>query len=209
MKRAIKNVDMEQIQRILENRKAPVDRINQEIEKQRTSAKELSEITSIDLDRIKPFLQGQRAHPDVYYVAAVCKCLGLSLDELFLGACNDDETENEQVKQLRQDLLAEKDKWIEKYKEDLTEAKAEIKALKKEKRRANRFAGGFGVTAVILAAVVLKYVKIDTSHLNIGFVRDPLMVPLAITVSAIILAASVLAIVMFVLMLRNEKNRCD
>ena len=208
MKRAIKNVDMEQIQRILENRKAPVDTINREIEKQRTSAKELSEITGIDLDRIKPFLQGQRAHPDVYYVAAVCKCLGLSLDELFMEA-HEDEHESEIVKQLRQDLLAEKDKWIERYKEDLAEAKAERKALEKEKRRANRFAGGFGVAAVILAAVVLKYVKIDTSHLHIGFVRDPLMVPLAITVSAIILAASVLAIVLFVMMLRNEKNRCD
>lgn len=206
MKRAIQNVNPEQIQQILDNRDAPVAAINREIEKQRTSAQELSEITGLDLDRIKPFLLGKRAHPDVYYVAAVCKCLNLSLDELFLGSRDADEHEDEQVKQLRQDLLAEKDKRIEKYREDLEEEKSKKQALKKRLKRSNIFGIILGVFTVILAAFLAKYVKIDVTHLNIGFVRDPFMVPLAISFSAIILAGSVVACVLFILMLRNSKK---
>ena len=92
---------------------------------------------------------------------------------------------------------------VEKHQEETI---AGLKEDNKRGKRSHRFASIFGASTIILAVFLFKYVKLDANHLNIGLIRDPLMVPLAITVSAIILFGSIAAVVMFVALLRKDKK---
>lgn len=94
----------------------------------------------------------------------------------------------------------------EKLEKSYEETIEQLRAENKRNKHSNKYGVAVSILAVVLAIIVVKYVKIDMTHLNIGFVRDPLMVPLAITVCAVILAGSVIACVLFVSLLRNEKK---
>ena len=112
------------------------------------------------------------------------------------------------IKQLeaKKEILETKVEAAAKLEKHQEETIAELKAENKRGKWPRRFASIFGATTIIFASISFKYVKMDANHLNIGLIRDPYMVPVAMAVSGVILFASVVAVVMFIMLLRKDKK---
>ena len=173
-------------------------------EAQHKTNQAIADETGVPLSNIAKFFSGALANPGVYNVAAVCICLGLSLDTLMGIAPNQDKGESKhiadlelQVHDLQKDLAStEKELRINKKIEERLEAQIrEMKAL----------IFRLTVLCLILVVGVFCYFISDIKVSDAGLVRQGVIQPVAYAVMVPLLAA-VVAFVLHILKLKKKRD---
>lgn len=161
------------------------DSLQNELRKAKVSSgltiQELSDRAGVPIDFSSAVSSGTMKRPSLFYVASVCKVLGLSLDRL--TGLTDSTSDNEYVRRIHELELvsARKDGEIKRL-----EALNAIQAEGLRSRRMLIYSLA-AVTALLVCAVI-GYIVFDIQLKNLGLFRST-----GVTVSAVLLAVIVLA----------------
>lgn len=185
-------------QTIIQQIQPQCDTLHEKMKNQKDALHEtnqsVADHTGIPISNVAKFFSGAIANPSVFYTAAMCIFLDMSLDEL-MGIKADAHNKNaEQIKELERKLdRAEHD-------------------LKQSEIMNGYFADGikerknliYGLTALcaVLVLALLSYLMMDASNLHFGFITTE-----GVSVVGILLLVAVLAIVGFVVYTLIKKRK--
>lgn len=143
----------------------------------------LIELSGVSASAVNKLLANSQSDPKLYNSAAICKVLGLSLDELFALA---PPSESDAA------LLAR----VHEVEVDAATARGESTALRETfadtreyARRQARSSVTLAALCAVLAAVVLAYLLLDHSLLNAGLIRNGEFTALAWVLVALLVAS--------------------
>lgn len=143
----------------------------------------LTELSGVSSSAVNKLLAGAQAEPKLYNVAAICKVLGLSLDNLFDLAPPPDSDAALLARAHEAEL-------------DAAAARGESAALRETfadtrayARRQARSSVTLAALCAVLAAVVLAYMLFDHTLLNAGLIRNGDLTPLAWVLVALLVAS--------------------
>ena len=174
------------------------DRIRKAKEEKGITLKELSEASGVPLSSVSTLNAGKQANPLLYNGAALCKVLGLSLDELFgLSAPPEDQTER----------LHEIELALARQEGALQAAEARLKLYKRGYTR-------LLIINSLLIPVIIGYTVWDILNQSVGVFRGEatLLTVLVTVVAAAALAVLIGTVVHLVWMLRKRptlKNKTN
>lgn len=173
------------------------DRFNEEMRKAKNASgytlQELTDKSGVSYNFAASISAGTAKQPPLYYSAAVCHALGLSLDRLMgLSAQDTEEAQKQRIHEL-----------------ELTVARqqGEIKRLEAERRTVRTLIPWLAGICSLLVCLILGYVMFDISIVNAGLFRSTGVSALAFALLAIILLA--VAIVIYALVMFRRKSKSD
>lgn len=142
----------------------------------------VADSTGIPISNVGKFFSGALTSPSVFYTAAMCIHLGMSLDELFEIA----QPENaEKIKQLESQL--------EKANSDLELVRHHNELLESGIKDRKPVIFGLTTVCMLLAVALMGYLSMDVGNLNFGFfTHDGISVIGIINIAIVIASISVL-----------------
>lgn len=158
--------------------------------------------TGVPISNIAKFFSGTLANPSVFYMAAICIFLGLSLDEL-LGITPAKATDDKDAR------IAELETQLDHANRELELVKHHSKYL--EEGIAERKANYSSLTAMcgILIVPLVIYLIIDISNSNFGFFRADSTSALGPIIALVVIVAIVLLTVHIIKEKRLKKHETD
>lgn len=152
--------------------------------------------TGIPLSNVGKFFSGTLTNPSVFNTAAMCIHMGMSMDELFEIAPQDN---TEKVKQLESQL--------EKAHSDLDLVRHHNAIL--EAGISDRKPVIFGLTAIclILAVALMGYLAMDVTNMNFGFFTHEGVSVVGIAIIALPLVSAIVLAVRFIMGKKTNKNK--
>lgn len=151
--------------------------------------------TGIPLSNVGKFFSGALTSPSVFYTAAMCIHLGMSLDELFEIA----QPENaEKIKHLESQL--------ERANSDLELVRHHNAIL--EAGITDRKPVIFGLTAIclILAVALMGYLAMDVTNLNFGFFTHEGVSAVGVVIFAVLIGSVGVLVYRFIKTRKGKKN---
>lgn len=185
-------------QTIIQQIQPQCDTLHEKIKEQKDAKHEtnqsVADNTGIPISNVAKFFSGALSNPSVFYTAAMCIFLDLSLDELMGIKPDTSGKDAERIKELERQL--------ERTEHD----------LKQSEIMNGYFAAGikerksllYGLTALcsILVLSLMAYLMMDASNLNFGFITTE-----GVSVFGVLLIVAVLAGVGFVIYSLTRKRK--
>lgn len=158
--------------------------------------------TGIPISNIAKFFSGTLANPSVYYVAAICIFLGLSLDKLLGIAPATDESKDKA-------RIAELEMQLDHANRELELVKHHSKYLEAGiVERKENFNSLTSLCAVLIIPLII-YLIIDITNKNFGFFRYDDINIVGIIIAIVVVVASVLLVVHIIKEKRRKKNETN
>ena len=132
-----------------------IDAVNRQRRTLGKSNRDLEEHSGVSEKNISKFFCDSLKNPNFYNVVAICKSLGVSIDEIFMPELHQKE---QPTAQTAEKDLRHKDEMIEMMKEQI-----------KQRRKLTNIL--VAVIFVLLALMILYLVLIDAQNLNYGLIR--------------------------------------
>lgn len=169
---------------------------------QRETNQSVADNTGIPISNIAKFFSGTLANPSVFYMAAICIFLGLSLDEL-LGITPAKSTDDKDAR------IAELETQLDHAQKELELVKHHSKYL--EEGIAERKANYSSLTAMcgVLIVPLVIYLIIDISNSNFGFFRADSTSALGPIIAIVVVVAIVLLTIHIIKERKNTHNKKD
>lgn len=156
----------------------------------------VADSTGIPISNIAKFFSGALANPSVFYMAAICIYLGLSLDKL-LGITPEKDTEDKDAR------IAELEAQLDHANRELELVKHHSKYLEEGlAERKSNFSSLTTMCAVLIIPLVM-YLVIDISNANFGFFRHNSDIPVVGIIIAIVIVVSIVLLTVHII---NEKK---
>lgn len=169
-------------QPILEKIKPLCDSLHIKMRNQKDALHEtnqsVSDGTGIPLSNVGKFFSGTLSNPSVFNTAAMCIHLGMSMDELFEIAPQDN---TEKVKQLESQ--------IERANSDLELVRHHNELLESGIKERKPVMFGLTVVCLLLAVALIGYLAVDVSNLNFGFFTHDGVSVVGIAIIALLLVS--------------------
>lgn len=169
---------------------------------QRETNQSVADNTGIPISNIAKFFSGTLANPSVFYMAAICIFLGLSLDDL-LGITPAKSTDDKDAR------IAELETQLDHAQKELELVKHHSKYL--EEGIAERKANYSSLTAMcgVLIVPLVIYLIIDISNSNFGFFRADSISALGPIIAIVVVVAIVLLTIHIIKERKNTHNKKD
>lgn len=180
----------------MQNMQPYFDAYQEEIKKAKNSSgmtlQELSDKTGVPYNNICTVNAGSMKQPLLYYSAATCKVLGLSLDKLFGLQTTEDAKELAETKSENHNLTKE----IEETKAESRQFEIENACMKRDVEHFKHLStiyrplifGLIGICAILLCAVI-GYIIFDIQLKNIGLFKSSGLTVLAVFLAIVVVAA--------------------
>lgn len=158
----------------------------------------VADSTGIPISNIAKFFSGALANPSVFYMAAICIYLGLSLDKL-LGITPEKDSEDKDAR------IAELEAQLDHANRELELVKHHSKYLEEGlAERKSNFSSLTTMCAVLIVPLVM-YLVIDISNANFGFFRYNNDIPVVGIIIAIVIIVSIVMLTIHII--KEKKNK--
>lgn len=156
--------------------------------------------TGIPISNIAKFFSGTLANPSVFYVAAICVFLGMSLDKLFGIAGPETDAAKDKAR------IAELEMQLDHANRELELVKHHSKYL--EDGIAERKANFNSLTSMcgILLIPLIIYLIVDISNANFGFFRGEDISIMGLIIAIVVVVAAALLIIHIIKEKRRKKD---
>lgn len=153
--------------------------------------------TGIPISNIAKFFSGTLANPSVFYMAAICIFLGLSLDKLF-GIAPETDTDKDKAR------IAELEMQLDHANRELELVKHHSKYLEEGLvERKSNFTSLTTMCAILIVPLII-YLVIDISNANFGFFRHNNDIPIVGIIIAIVIVVAIVVLTMHII--KEKKN---
>lgn len=162
----------------------------------------VADSTGVPISNIAKFFSGTLANPSVFYMAAICIFLGLSLDEL-LGITPAKATDDRDAR------IAELETQLDHANRELELVKHHNKYLEEgiAERKANY--NSLTTMCAILIIPLVVYLIVDISNTNLGFFRGDDISIVGLIIAIVIIVAVVLLTTHIIKEKRLKKHETD
>lgn len=158
--------------------------------------------TGVPISNIAKFFSGTLANPSVFYMAAICIFLGLSLDEL-LGITPAKVTDDKDAR------IAELEAQLDHANRELELVKHHTKYLEDGlAERKSNFASLTTMCAILIIPLII-YLIVDISNSNFGFFRADSISALGPIIAIVVVVAIVLLTIHIIKERKNTHNKKD
>lgn len=174
-------------------------KVKSEKKKQGKTNQDISDWSGVPISNVNKFLAGKLANPNVYYIAAICIYLGVSMDEAF-GIKTASDEDRAMVQQLEHDL--EREKKIDQMNE------ATINNLRNEYKILRTLCISLISLCLLMAYPLVRFFLLDAKLPQEGFILNGRLTWIGLLCFCAICALScyVLNLIVSLFLKRKEKD---
>lgn len=190
-------------QTIIQQIQPQCDMLHEKMKEQKDAKREtnqsVADSTGIPISNVAKFFSGALANPSVFYTAAMCIFLDLSLDELMGIKVNTHSKDLETISELERRL--------ERAEHDLKQSEIMNGYFASGIKERKNLLYGMTTLCSVLVVSLMVYLMMDIGNANFGFFRDGHISVFGIAIIVIVLAAILFA--SYTLLKRQKKHPHD
>lgn len=201
----MENVPMTIIQQIQPQCDTLHIKMKEQKDAQHETNQSVADHTGIPISNVAKFFSGTLANPSVFYMAAICIFLGLSIDEL-LGITPKKDADGSAAR------IAELEAQLERTNLQLERTNKELELVERHCKfledglaeRKGNFTSLSTMCAVLIIPLIM-YLVIDISNANFGFFRYNNDIPIVGIIIAIVIIVSIVLLTIHII--KENKNK--